>query len=474
MSDTQAKLNAACTLLLQTPPGEVNDVLADLRGILAPSGLSDAEIDAGLRPALKQFHETQFTPVKVDGEQNKVLVTPANKTREGEGEDGADVFVAPNAGVEFAFDSLAATASALPSSSPSPFDAETESTRRGLDELLATHVSNHYAAGVSAVYVRPDPAFPPPEPVAAAPAAAAEEEKKEGATAETGDAAPPPLSIEEDSNATPAATEAESSAPGDALAEDVTGPADAVAETAAETANVAGEALVGDSVESANGEPTAMEGQSSAAAEEKEEPRTEGEGDAPEKAAAATEEGQEATDTEDKMDVEHAPAEPAAETEGQEAAEPQEAAVAAPEPRPSKQFGLYFVGSKYNPNNYWTGRWRSTYALDRAQGTLEGTAQVNVHYYEQSNIQLSTTFKSTSDLGPDPSAESVIASIKASESSFQRQLGETYNELSDATLRGLRRALPKTRSKLDWDRAAGYKLGRELGGGGGGAGPMEA
>lgn len=121
-----------------------------------------------------------------------------------------------------------------------------------------------------------------------------------------------------------------------------------------------------------------------------------------------------------------------------------------------------------------------------------------MHYYEQSestssaalaynspltvggsptpagNIQLSTTFKSTSDLGPDPSAESVIASIKASESSFQRQLGETYNELSDATLRGLRRALPKTRSKLDWDRAAGYKLGRELGGGGGGAGPMEA
>lgn len=247
------------------------------------------------------------------------------------------------------------TASALPSSSPSPFDAETESTRRGLDELLATHVSNHYAAGVSAVYVRPDPAFPPPEPVAAAPAAAAEEEKKEGATAETGDAAPPPLSIEEDSNATPAATEAESSAPGDALAEDVTGPADAVAETAAETANVAGEALVGDSVESANGEPTAMEGQSSAAAEEKEEPRTEGEGDAPEKAAAATEEGQEATDTEDKMDVEHAQAEPAAGTEGQEAAEPQEAAVAAPEPRPSKQFGLYFVGSKYNPNNYWCG-----------------------------------------------------------------------------------------------------------------------
>lgn len=82
------------------------------------------------------------------------------------------------------------------------------------------------------------------------------------------------------------------------------------------------------------------------------------------------------------------------------------------------------------------------------------------------NVQLSTTFKSNSDLGATPSPEAVVASIKSSESSFQRQLGETYGELSDATFRNLRRALPKTRSKLDWDRAAGYKLGRELGGGG--------
>ncbi|GEM12872.1 hypothetical protein Rt10032_c33g6889 [Rhodotorula toruloides] len=86
-----------------------------------------------------------------------------------------------------------------------------------------------------------------------------------------------------------------------------------------------------------------------------------------------------------------------------------------------------------------TGRWRSTYQLDYANGTLEGTAQINIHYYEQGNVQLSTTLKSSATLSSSPSPESVVASIKATESSLQRQLGETYNELSDASFRGLRR-----------------------------------
>lgn len=81
------------------------------------------------------------------------------------------------------------------------------------------------------------------------------------------------------------------------------------------------------------------------------------------------------------------------------------------------------------------------------------------------NVQLSTTLKSSATLSPSPSPESVVASIKATESSFQRQLGETYNDLSDASFRGLRRALPKTRSKLDWDKATGMRLGQQIGGG---------
>ena len=148
-----------------------------------------------------------------------------------------------------------------------------------------------------------------------------------------------------------------------------------------------------------------------------------------------------------------------------------------------------------------TGRWRSTYTLDWAKGTLEGTAKVNIHYYEQGaslllsprcvgaplregaaftsvgrrkrltpppsragNVQLSTTLKSTTPLSASPPAEAVVAALKASESSFQRQLGDTYAHLSDGAFKGLRRALPKTRSKVDWDKAGAYRLGGQIGG----------
>ncbi|GAA5985814.1 hypothetical protein JCM10908_007123 [Rhodotorula pacifica] len=430
MSDNQAKLDAACAFLLQSPPGEVNDVLSDLRAILLPSGLSPSEIKAGLASALQQYHETQFTPVSLG--ETKGLVTRVNKgEREGEYEE-------PREGKVFKFDHLSGTASSSAPSTEytSPFTPETDSTRTALDKLLSTHVSNHYASGVSAVYILPDAAYPPEE-------------------------AAPALSIEE---ASLSATKED-----EALAKDVQGSEQAVAETAAETAQVVQEVLEHEGVESTQAQAEAEGGEAV--------PTTESAGQAQDDAPKDEEEGvPTAAAEDDKMDIgSPAPAVPdtAAASESPEdapgaaAAEPTSApAPAPPKPRPSNQFGLYFVGHKYSPNNYWTGRWRSTYSLDQATGNLEGTAQVNIHYYEQGNVQLSTTFKSTSTLGATPSPEAVIASIKSSESSLQRQLGETYAELADASFRGLRRALPKTRSKLDWDRAVGYKLGRELGGGG--------
>lgn len=54
----------------------------------------------------------------------------------------------------------------------------------------------------------------------------------------------------------------------------------------------------------------------------------------------------------------------------------------------SRLFGLYLVGNKYNPTNYWTGRWRSNYVVDYETGKIEGKAEINIHYYEQGEATL--------------------------------------------------------------------------------------
>ncbi len=54
------------------------------------------------------------------------------------------------------------------------------------------------------------------------------------------------------------------------------------------------------------------------------------------------------------------------------------------------RFAIQIVANKYNPSNYWAGRWRSEYTVDLNFNTLQGQILVNVHYYEQGNVSLNT------------------------------------------------------------------------------------
>jgi capping protein alpha len=133
------------------------------------------------------------------------------------------------------------------------------------------------------------------------------------------------------------------------------------------------------------------------------------------------------------------------------------------------RFVVQLVANKYNPTNYWSGRWRSEYVVDLSENTISGKILVNIHYYEQGNVQLATTHDVSLALptavvtsSPAAAASKILALIEDEEGTYQTSLNTTYHEMGEKTFKGLRRALPLTRQKLDWDKVLGYKLGAEL------------
>jgi len=125
---------------------------------------------------------------------------------------------------------------------------------------------------------------------------------------------------------------------------------------------------------------------------------------------------------------------------------------------------------KFNPGNFWNGRWRSVYTISFKDGAssadLKGTYKINIHYYEDGNVQLTTSFEKTTKVtlgNPDASAQAIIKAIEKSEKEYQTGLDDNYITMSDTSFKSLRRVLPVTRNKIEWNKIAGYKLGQELG-----------
>ncbi|RKP23169.1 F-actin-capping protein subunit alpha, partial [Syncephalis pseudoplumigaleata] len=127
---------------------------------------------------------------------------------------------------------------------------------------------------------------------------------------------------------------------------------------------------------------------------------------------------------------------------------------------------MVLVGNKYNAKNFWNGRWRSVWTWHRDTNVFRGTITTNVHYYEDGNVQLASSksieesVASTST--PDTAAEHIVKRVAHAEDEYQRGLNAGYAQLSGHTFKSLRRTLPVTRSKLNWDKIANYKIGAEL------------
>lgn len=120
---------------------------------------------------------------------------------------------------------------------------------------------------------------------------------------------------------------------------------------------------------------------------------------------------------------------------------------------------LVIVGSKFSPANFWNGRWRSVYTFTPGTNTLAGELKVDVHYYEDGNVRLLTNKPVEHELSSGNAAE-IVKVLAAEEKRYQEELNRAFGQLSEGAFKSLRRQLPITRQKIDWEKIGSYRLGQ--------------
>lgn len=152
---------------------------------------------------------------------------------------------------------------------------------------------------------------------------------------------------------------------------------------------------------------------------------------------------------------------------------------------PSSSIGVYptendskvaivLVANKYSPNNFWysfthihslfwtdlstrNGRYRSSFIFDPSSSSITGTIKVDVHYYEDGNVRLLTE-KPVSTSTTSSSASDAVKAIAQIERKYQEELNKAFISMSEGAFKSLRRQLPVTRQKIEWDRVGGYRV----------------
>ncbi|WVQ69887.1 uncharacterized protein L199_008110 [Kwoniella botswanensis] len=431
------KCKLAAKFVEQSPPGEINDVINDIRAIIN----DDEALMPHVLPTLKAYNLAQLHVVDHAATEG----VPAHSSILSEatilpGTTGdRERYVDAVGKRSFVFDHITL---AISDYQPYELPEEEESFRSALSQSLAKYAKNHFPSGQSSVSCSQHPLLPPAPPAPTSTQASAPE------------------------SGSPSTTQlAEADPAAEGTAEPVT---DVITEQVNEgDLEPAPTPATGDLDVDKKDElvrPESLDQLDELVEEAKEEEegvKTPKEGSRPD-----------VTEVDDSGKEEKVLTPPTAVEDIVETEEQKEPVGGGIEERKQEKidnpiYTLEIVGNKYNPNNFWTGRWRTKWVVDKASGKVNGDINVDVHYYEQGNVQLATKHSAsfplpTEEVGGQSIASQIVTTISKIETAYHLELNDVYGELGDKAFRALRRALPVTRQKMDWEKVTGYSLGSDL------------
>lgn len=140
----EKKIEIASKFLLQSPPGEFNEVFNDVRTLVN----DDALLEKGCVESAQKYNKEQFVPVKLDAvESTLAMITAFNELPDGR-------YFDPRSKKTFSYDHLRKEASDVQSASLSDLEEKHESWRLPLQQELDDYIHEHFhRTGVASVFV---------------------------------------------------------------------------------------------------------------------------------------------------------------------------------------------------------------------------------------------------------------------------------------------------------------------------------
>lgn len=130
-------------------------------------------------------------------------------------------------------------------------------------------------------------------------------------------------------------------------------------------------------------------------------------------------------------------------------------------PDSDENISVIIIGEKIDPDNFYTGRWKSVYTI-AGSGELTGRVNLDIHYYEDGNVRLNFEEPINHKL-ESISTSSILNFINNTENELTLKVVDQFNLLNQNSFKNLRRLLPVTKSKINWGKAIGtYKLGSDV------------